>query len=111
MTHMTHMTCMHPPPHVTATMDGQVYAVKMINVKKAEKNGVQLAALKREVHTQTHTHTHTHLLMRLNECIYLGNLSLSLSLTHTLTHTHTHTHTHTVSLSHTCTGAHADAPE
>ena len=31
-------------------MDGQVYAVKMINVKKAEKNGVQLAALKREVH-------------------------------------------------------------
>ncbi len=34
---------MYPPPH------GQVYAVKMINVKKAEKNGVQLAALKREV--------------------------------------------------------------
>jgi len=30
-------------------IDGQLYAVKMINVKKAEKNGVQLAALKKEV--------------------------------------------------------------
>uniref|UniRef100_A0A6T7PT39 non-specific serine/threonine protein kinase n=1 Tax=Hanusia phi TaxID=3032 RepID=A0A6T7PT39_9CRYP len=38
------------------TMDGQIYAVKMVNVKKAEKNGVQLDALKREVH----------MLMRLN---------------------------------------------
>jgi len=37
-------------------MDGQLYAVKMINVKQAEGNGVQLDALKREVH----------MLMRLN---------------------------------------------
>mmetsp|Transcript_5038 Transcript_5038/g.16111 ORF Transcript_5038/g.16111 Transcript_5038/m.16111 type:complete len:777 (+) Transcript_5038:1824-4154(+) len=32
-----------------STLDGQVYAVKMINVKKAEKNGVYVDSLKREV--------------------------------------------------------------
>ena len=31
----------------------QLYCVKMINVKKAAKNGVQLDALKREVHMLT----------------------------------------------------------
>eukprot|EP00291_Cryptomonas_curvata_P012704 CAMPEP_0172188156 /NCGR_PEP_ID=MMETSP1050-20130122/21749_1 /TAXON_ID=233186 /ORGANISM="Cryptomonas curvata, Strain CCAP979/52" /LENGTH=1137 /DNA_ID=CAMNT_0012862583 /DNA_START=208 /DNA_END=3617 /DNA_ORIENTATION=+ len=32
-----------------STMDGEIYAVKMINVKKAEKNGVFVDSLKREV--------------------------------------------------------------
>eukprot|EP00286_Rhodomonas_abbreviata_P027712 CAMPEP_0181298170 /NCGR_PEP_ID=MMETSP1101-20121128/5639_1 /TAXON_ID=46948 /ORGANISM="Rhodomonas abbreviata, Strain Caron Lab Isolate" /LENGTH=1287 /DNA_ID=CAMNT_0023403173 /DNA_START=142 /DNA_END=4001 /DNA_ORIENTATION=+ len=31
-------------------IDGQLYAVKMINVKKAQKNGLPVEALKREVH-------------------------------------------------------------
>lgn len=35
--------------HSTWALDGQLYAVKMMNVKKAEKNGLQLDALKREV--------------------------------------------------------------
>ena len=34
----------------THTHKLQLYAVKMVNVKKAEKNGVPVDALKREVH-------------------------------------------------------------